>query len=102
MPVIEVLHQIVVDVRPDMILVVQSLIVTDRGVVRPQDGIPPVMVLTKKRRGVVGSVQQPVLVICGCCHSVIMQELRTLMMGSAKRCKVGGMRRSHTMMLQKL
>jgi len=67
-----------------MILVVQSLVITDRGVMRPQYRIPPVMVLTKKRRGVVGSVQQAMLMICGCCHSVMLQELRTLMMGSAE------------------
>ena len=38
--------------------------------------------------------------ICGRCDSVMMQELRTLMMGSAQRCKIGGM--CHAMILQEL
>ncbi len=71
MTVIEVLHQIVVDVRPHVVLVVQSLIVADRCVMRSKNSAPAVMVLPQKRL-VVAAIQQPVLMTPGCRRSMVV------------------------------
>lgn len=59
------------------------------------------MVLSQKRRMIVGAIQQPVMT-SRCRRSVVVQKLRSLMMRTTQGCQIRGVGRSSPMILEEL